>query len=542
MVEDSRFHLFTGDDLCGVELPRQFTNPFYYVPHDLCRLASLRVMSYIYSRPEWRNELDSGKMMGVMVVRKGNKIGYLAAYSGNLCHTGQHRYFVPAVCDLLSSDSFFAIEEKIITNLNLRINDELSDKARIEADLKLEQCRCDAEKSIGSYKDFMRESKIKRDSLRSQGADESDLIAESQHQKAEFRRIKKRWEKRIEEYNQVIIESDRRIEALKTERQQRSVALQKLVFENFEMLNAFGERRNLNEIFSDTPLSAPPSGAGECAAPKMLQYAFANDYQPLAMAEFWVGKSPKDVIRRHGYFYPSCKSKCEPILKWMLQGLDVESNNLGKPVDRSTVNVLYEDEWIIAVDKPAGILSVSGKLTTETLVDIVSKIYSGSELYIVHRLDMSTSGVLLFARSKHIHKVLQSMFKSQSIEKCYAAILDGVISNESGIINLPLSANPEDRPRQMVSYKYGKPSVTRYEVVCKKNGRSHVLFYPVTGRTHQLRVHSSHQDGLNTPILGDMLYGKSDERLYLHAHWLRFIHPVTSQEVIITSPVPFAFC
>lgn len=541
MVKDIRFHLFNRADLHGVKLPHKFTNPFYYEPHDLCRLASQRVMSYIYSRPEWRSELDSGKMMGVMVVRKGDKIGYLAAYSGNLYHTGYHTYFVPAVCDLLSNDSFFAIEEKIITDINLTIDNELSDKTRVETILRLEQCRSEAEKSIGLYKNFMREAKIKRDSLRIQGVEESYLIAESQHQKAEFRRIKKHWAELIEKYSQVVKDSDRRIEKLKAERQQRSIALQKLVFERFEMLNAHGKRRNLNEIFSDTSLSAPPSGAGECAAPKMLQYAFANNYQPLAMAEFWVGASPKGEVRHHGHFYPSCKSKCEPILKWMLQGLNVENNNLGKPEYGSTISILYEDEWVIAIDKPAGMLSVPGKLTTESLVDLVGKIYADSELHIVHRLDMSTSGILLFARSKHVYKFLQSMFKSRSIAKCYAAVLEGEVDKESGIINLPLTLNPEDRPRQMVSYKYGKPATTRYEVVGRKRGRSYVLFYPETGRTHQLRVHSSHQDGLNAPILGDMLYGNSDKRLHLHAHRLKFQHPITKQEVLITSPIPFEF-
>lgn len=539
MSRDCRFHLFSEDELSGVELPSQFTYPFHYVPHPLCKLAADKLMNYISSRTEWKDELESGKMMGVMPVGKGGKIGFLAAYSGNLAHTGNHEYFVPAVYDLLDSDGFFVPEEKLISELNNKIKQELTDSSRVQTLRTIEKCKSDAEEEINSYKHFMKESKRLRDLMRLQSADEAALISESQFQKAQLRRLQKSWSERIDKLRSTIEESDRKIKNWKLERQQRSVALQRLVFDRFVMLNGLGERRNLNEIFSATPQGAPPSGAGECAAPKMLQYAYANGYQPLAMAEFWVGKSPKTEVRHHGYFYPACKAKCEPILKWMLQGLDVEPNKLETPDTHSSVKILYEDEWIIAADKPAGMLSVPGKLSKDSLVQCVRRMYNEEDIAIVHRLDMATSGILILARSQYIYKQLQSKFKSHKIEKCYAAILEGNVSKDSGIIELPLILNPDDRPRQMVNYKYGKRAVTRFEVKARHAGRTSILFYPLTGRTHQLRVHAAHCNGLNAPILGDMLYGRHDDRLYLHAHKLKFIHPVTHKEVSIISPIPF---
>ena len=538
MQADSRFHQFAPEDLADTSLPKQFTYPFHYTPHPLCKLASDRLMSYIEWRIEWREELQSGKMMGVLVVAKGDDVGYLAAYSGNLGHTYCHDYFVPAVCDLLSDDSFFASEERIISNLNQLIDQALSSDLRIRDIEEIDKCRAEAQAEIEAYRRLMAESKAMRDKKRSEGMNEAELVAESQHQKAQLRRIKKGWEQRIEALRNPLVEIDEQIERWKRERQQRSVALQRLVFERFEMLNANGLRRNLNEIFATTPLGYPPSGAGECAAPKLLQYAYANGYRPLAMAEFWVGRSPREEVRHHGHFYPSCKAKCEPILGWMLQGLDVEPNPLLSSVD-TPLNIIYEDRWIVAVNKPEGLLSVPGKLTTDSLLQRVQRLYEGEEIYIAHRLDMATSGIVLFARSMEVYHHLQAAFKSHDISKCYMAILDGKVNDDSGSIDLPLILNPDDRPRQMVSHAYGKPALTKYEVVKRHDGRTWVKFYPITGRTHQLRVHAAHCDGLNAPILGDTLYGTADKRLYLHACSITFRHPHLKRQITIDCPAPF---
>ena len=539
MPEDSRFHRFCSGELEGVELPSQFTYPFHYVPHELCKIASGHVMDYLAVRLDLQDELQKGKMMGVLVVENSCEIGYLAAYSGNLGHRGNHGYFVPAVCDLLSADGFFVPEEKIISGINRMIDEELANPERTDAVSLLQQCETEAADEINAYKLLMKESKARRDMMRKEGANEALLIAESQFQKAQLRRLQKIWSERAEVYRNVIFESDEKIKAWKTERQQRSIALQHLVFERFVMLNARGESRNLNEIFSTAIQKEPPAGAGECAAPKLLQYAYSHGYKPLVMAEFWIGESPKDEVRHHGHFYSSCKAKCEPILGWMLQGLDVDANPLELENKNKEITILYEDEWIIAVDKPEGMLSVPGKLSVDSLLQRVKQMKGEEEIYIVHRLDMATSGILLFARTQEVYKKLQAMFKSRNVGKCYAAILDGEIKEQEGEISLPLVLNPDDRPRQMVSRLYGKQAITRYQKVCCREGKTYMLLYPITGRTHQLRVHASHRDGLNTPIKGDMLYGKTSDRLYLHAHSVSFNHPITGEKIILISPTPF---
>ena len=524
-----------------MELPQQFTFPFHYVPHELSVLASKHLRRYLASRQDWADELQQGKMMGVLVVEKEGEVGYLSAFSGNLAHSNDHEYFVPAVYDLLSLDGFFPPEEAQISAINHKISAEEKSDKRLSIIAQLELAQKQSQCELDDYRKFMQESKQKRDQLRptADEAEKAKLTQESQFQKAELRRIRLRWQEQITQLKEQLAESDRKIVEWKTERKQRSQVLQKRIFENFVMLNARGESRDLCKIFASTPQVLPPAGAGECAAPKLLQYAFLNGYKPLAMAEFWVGESPKEEIRHDGHFYPACKAKCEPILNWMLQGLDVEPNPLESSAQSIEIDVIFEDEWIVAVNKPHGVLSVPGKLEVNSLQEQVQQRYGNQEVYIVHRLDMATSGVLLFAKSQEVYKQLQAMFESRQVKKQYVAILDGVVAQDCGIINLPLILNPDDRPRQIVNYIRGKQAITRYEVLEQKEGKTRINFYPETGRTHQLRVHASHPDGLNAPIKGDTLYGTHASRLYLHAQSVEFIHPITKQIITISAPCPF---
>ena len=538
MSLDSRFHRFLSSELSGIELPKQFTFPFCYEPHPLCVMASQYLREYLASRQEWREELQQGKMMGVLVVRCGDEVGFLAAFSGNLNHNNDYEYFVPAVYDLLSHDGFFPPEEAQITQINHAIDAEEKGECRQLLMAQMDDVKKRSQTEIEAYRKLMQQSKNLRDKRRKEGEDESLLIAESQFQKAEMKRIRSRWQQAIDGVKKQLDESDREIAEWKRERKERSKALQMRIFRNFMMLNAQGECRDLCEIFESTPQGIPPAGAGECAAPKLLQYAYSKGLKPLAMAEFWVGQSPKDEIRHDGHFYPSCKAKCEPILKWMMQGLDVEPNPLESKVTVS-IEVLYDDEWMVAVNKPNGMLSVPGKLSTDSLQERVQQMFPEDEIFVVHRLDMATSGVLLFAKSKEVYVRLQALFKSRKVAKQYVAILDGVVGDDQGVISLPLILNPDDRPRQMVSYSHGKEAITHYEVIERKKGMSRVLLCPETGRTHQLRVHASHSDGLNAPIVGDTLYGTHSNRLYLHAQSLEFLHPITRQKITIITSAPF---
>ena len=538
-------------------LPEKFTYPFHYTPHPLCVLAAEEVKAYIASRKEWQEELASGKMFGVLIVQtdngitnnEENQIGYLAAFSGNLDGKNLHPYFVPPVYDLLQPEGFFKIEEEQISAINIRIRELENSSSYLDSKekwkIETEQAKAVLNQAKAELKMAKEAREIRRQSSPELSEEEqASLIRESQYQKAEYKRLEKEWKKRLEELETEVRHFDIEIERLKTERKERSAALQRKLFEQFRMLNAQGEVKDLYTIFEQTVQKVPPAGAGECALPKLLQYAYLHQLKPLAMAEFWWGDSPKNEIRHHGYYYPSCKGKCEPILQHMLQGLEIDENPLLNPVhEEEELEIVFEDEWLLVVNKPAGMLSVPGKAEDRDSVyhRLKKKYPEATGPMIVHRLDMATSGLLLVAKTKKVHQDLQAQFANRSIKKRYVAVLDGIVLSErTGRIELPLCLNPLDRPRQIVSKEYGKEAITEYKIISEsekiidESERSineprkytRIVFYPLTGRTHQLRVHAAHPEGLGCPILGDELYGKKADRLYLHAEYIEFRHPI----------------
>lgn len=531
-------------------LPEKFTYPFHYTPHPLCVLAAEEVKKYIASRKEWQEELASGKMFGVLIVQtdngitnnEENQIGYLAAFSGNLAGKNLHPYFVPPVYDLLQPEGFFKIEEEQISAINIRIRELENSSSYLDSKekwkIETEQANAVLNQAKAELKMAKKAREIRRQSSPEISEEEqASLIRESQYQKAEYKRLEKEWKKRLEELETEVRHFDIEIERLKTERKERSAALQRKLFEQFRLLNAQGEVKDLYTIFEQTVQKVPPAGAGECALPKLLQYAYLHQLKPLAMAEFWWGDSPKNEIRHHGYYYPSCKGKCEPILQHMLQGLEVDENPLLNPVhEDKELEIVFEDEWLLVVNKPAGMLSVPGKAEDRDSVyhRLKKKYPEATGPMIVHRLDMATSGLLLVAKTKEVHQDLQAQFANRSIKKRYVAVLDGIVLSErTGRIELPLCLNPLDRPRQIVNKEYGKEAITEYRIISESGStfnesRKHtrIIFYPLTGRTHQLRVHAAHPEGLGCPILGDELYGKKADRLYLHAEYIEFRHPI----------------
>ena len=358
--------------------------------------------------------------------------------------------------------------------------------------------------------------------------------------------MERKWKKLLEERKAEVVAFETAIEDLKMERKERSAALQQKLFQQFRMLNAKGEVKDLCTIFKETVHKIPPGGAGECALPKLLQYAYLHQLKPLAMAEFWWGNSPKTEVRHHGYYYPSCKGKCEPILKHMLQGLEVDENPLTTdPRPHMDLEIVFEDEWLLVVNKPSGILSVPGKIeTVDSVFQRVRKKYpNATGPMIVHRLDMATSGLLLIAKTKEVHQHLQAQFENHTIKKRYIALLDGSKLEKpikkNGRIELPLCLNPLDRPRQMVSEEYGKTAITEYQVLESSGEYIRILFYPKTGRTHQLRIHAAHPQGLGCPIVGDELYGMKANRLYLHAEYIEFCHPVYGETICLQKEAEF---
>lgn len=543
------FHTPVAD----IPLPERFTFPFCYTPHPLCVAAAKEVQAYLGLQEAWKEELAQGKMFGVLVVRtQEGETGYLAAFSGILAGSNVHPFFVPPVYDLLQPQGFFKIEEEQISQINTRIGLLEEDEEYKRQMQQLAALRQTAQETLEEAKRQMKRAKEKREERRREAAlpngapmapeEESALIRESQFQKAEYKRMERAWKERITPLQQTISDYEAGIQALKSERKQRSAALQQKLFEQFKMLNYRGEVKTLCDIFEQTVHKTPPAGAGECAAPKLLQQAYLHGWKPVAMAEFWWGESPKTEIRHHGHYYPACKGKCEPILGHMLQGLEVDENPILKELQsgKKTLDIIYEDEWLAVVNKPAGMLSVPGKEDVVSVYSMMRERYPDADgPLIVHRLDMSTSGLLVVAKTKQVHQNLQAQFKNRSIGKRYIALLQGSVSQDAGTVELPLCPNPLDRPRQMVHTGYGKPAVTDFEVLERKDNRTRIAFYPCTGRTHQLRVHAAHPLGLHCPIIGDELYGRKAERLYLHAEMLEFTHPVTGKRINITQKADF---
>ena len=540
-------HRFTTS-ITDIPLPERFTYPFCYTPHPLCILAAKEVQSYLTRQTAWKDELRQGKMFGVLIVQtEHGETGYLAAFSGILAGKNLHPFFVPPVYDLLQPQGFFKIEEENISSINRNIRQLENDKAYAALSAELARTIQSAENILATAKAQLKEAKTAREQRRKEkelnAQEEAELIRESQFQKAEYKRLERSWEARITTLQTQTEDWERRISALKSERKTRSAALQQKLFEQFGMLNYRGEVKNLCEIFGQTVHKTPPAGAGECAAPKLLQQAYLHGWKPIAMAEFWWGDSPKTEIRHHGHYYPACKGKCEPILQHMLQGLQVEENPMLKrmQVPSQNLEIVYEDPWLSVINKPAGMLSVPGKEDAVSVYSLMREQYPEADGPLtVHRLDMATSGLMLIAKTKRVHQNLQAQFKNRLVRKRYVALLEGIVPKDKGTVDLPLCLNPLDRPRQMVHTEHGKPAITDYQVLERLDGkRTRIAFYPRTGRTHQLRIHAAHPLGLHCPIIGDELYGEKADRLYLHAEYLEFTHPITGETVRITKEAEF---
>lgn len=540
-------HRFTTS-ITDIPLPERFTYPFCYTPHPLCILAAKEVQSYLTRQTAWKDELRQGKMFGVLIVQtEHGETGYLAAFSGILAGKNLHPFFVPPVYNLLQPQGFFKIEEENISSINRNIRQLENDKAYAALSAELARTIQSAENILATAKAQLKEAKTAREQRRKEkelnAQEEAELIRESQFQKAEYKRLERSWKARITTLQTQTEDWERRISALKSERKTRSAALQQKLFEQFGMLNYRGEIKNLCEIFGQTVHKTPPAGAGECAAPKLLQQAYLHGWKPIAMAEFWWGDSPKTEIRHHGHYYPACKGKCEPILQHMLQGLQVEENPMLKrmQVPSQNLEIVYEDPWLSVINKPAGMLSVPGKEDAVSVYSLMREQYPEADGPLtVHRLDMATSGLMLIAKTKRVHQNLQAQFKNRLVRKRYVALLEGIVPKDKGTVDLPLCLNPLDRPRQMVHTEHGKPAITDYQVLERLDGkRTRIVFYPRTGRTHQLRIHAAHPLGLHCPIIGDELYGEKADRLYLHAEYLEFTHPITGETVRITKEAEF---
>ena len=534
-------------------LPSKFTFPFYYTPHPLAVYAIEELQTYLTDQTDFEHNfglieeqegLVIGKMFGVLVVQdKDRNIGYLSAFSGKLGNSNDRTGFVPPVFDMLKEGSFYKRGEAIISQINERIEE-------IEQSDELKNARSYFESTRQLYADELTAIKVahkkaKKDRKQARVLAEKELepqdlqcfldelVKESLENKFLLKGFTNRWEKKLDTAGKTLKVLNNELEGLKEERKSKSSKLQQQLFENYTFLNANGEHESLLNLFKDSPLGRPPAGAGECAAPKLLHYAYKHSLKPIAMAEFWWGASPASEIRKHKGIYPACKGKCEPILGHMLQGLDVDENPMLKNYgEDKELKKIFEDDVMLVINKPTELLSVPGRRVTDSVQSRIQEMYPDAEgPVIVHRLDMSTSGLMLIAKTKEAYIRLQSQFIKRTIKKNYIALLDGTVEGESGEIKLPMIVDFFDRPRQKVCFKEGKPAQTKWKVLSVENNRTRILFEPITGRTHQLRVHSAHSDGLNCPIVGDDLYGQKEDRLNLHAYSIDFEHPVSRERM-----------
>ena len=571
MIPDSPY-FWKFPEAAGVSMDG-FTNPFRYIPDSLVMRAGQIVIDRLN---EWsalpdgthlreiERSFAEGKMLGVLVCATassddstGNsEIGFIAGFSGSVrggdgLATCTVDGFVPPIIDLTCPDGYFKKEEAEISRLNKELDSLTSSDEFSQLKLELKRAEAERDAELEGLQTQIRQSKVQREEIRKNTTDPAileELIRESQFQKAELKRAKDRWKETIAEISARLIDIEDRISEIKADRSSRSDALQKWIFENAAVLNANGECLSIWEVFSKDDL-IPPGGTGDCAAPKLLNYAYQHGLTPLAMGEFWYGKSPDTAVRTHGHFYPSCTSKCGPLLGFMMRGLDIciEADTTchhSEEGQTSGLKHIYEDESIIIIEKPGGMPSVPGLDGRISALEIL-----GEQYHAVHRLDMDTSGVMIFAKTAEAAVNLRKQFEEHTVRKIYKARIskaDSGISAETitaGSIDLPLSPDYDERPRQKVDFIQGKSAHTDYEVVRNNpDGTSDILLYPQTGRTHQLRVHCSHAHGLARPILGDLLYGAYStassnqvHRLHLHALSITFIHPTSETELTFTS-------
>ncbi len=560
MSINSKFISFQSD-ISGITRPEKFTFPFYYDPHELAHLAMIQVQDYLINQTDWihnfglndqQEGLVIGKMFGVLVVENAQKeLGFLAAFSGKLADSNDFDYFVPPVFDLLDSEGFFRKEEVVINDMTLEIAALEKNAQYLNAKAELAEVQSSYQEELQKVKKEIKESKAKRKEIRDSSTnrtpDELEILLEDLRKQS----IREQYflkdfidlgKKKIHRLSEEVNTFENRLNELREKRKNMSNALQADIFDSYYFLNHKKERRSLQSIFQNTIDHKPPAGAGECAAPKLLQYAFENDLKPVCLGEFWWGASPKSEVRVHKQVYPACRGKCEPILGHMLQGIETDENPmLQNPAENKELEIVFEDDYLVIVNKPAEFLSVPGKNISDSVYTRMQQKYpDATGPMIVHRLDMSTSGILVLAKNKKVHMHLQKQFIKRNVQKRYVALLDGIVKEDSGTIDLPLRVDLDDRPRQLVCYEHGKRAVTKWEVLERRNNQTLIYFYPITGRTHQLRVHAAHVLGLNAPIIGDDLYGSKETRLHLHAQFLQFTHPITKEAVKIKVDAEFS--
>jgi tRNA pseudouridine32 synthase/23S rRNA pseudouridine746 synthase len=570
-------------------------DPFRYTPHPLCLFAQERVAAFISNHPTLNALLAEGKMLGVLVCEDAQqRLGFLAAYSGRLQTTAELKptpeedaFFVPPIFDARQPGCHFIEGEARLEALNLQLERLLHSSSYAQHQQQAASVKEQARQSIMAYREVMRRSKEQRDLLRSQGHPKQPLIEESKWQNAEMHRLKLEWKAKTDEAEAPLKADEETLAQLRQQRIDESDALQRWLFAQYRLRNANGEARLLMDVAEEQAvkegrhLTLPPAATGDCCAPKLLQRAYQLGLKPLQMGEFWWkpktgdpqatahadSTSPSET-RHHLNFYPACHGRCRLVLPWMMEGLAQMPPHEAARSHEFSIPIVYDDPWLTVVVKPAGLLSVPNDTNDPSLVSIFNgcrhpeKTRHEVVYYPAHRLDQDTSGLLILAKSYEMLGRLQQMFQLRQVEKEYVALVElGEDDTDNWIqegqegwntIDLPMRPDVDDRPRQVVDRVHGKQAVTlwRTDDATPAPSVAHIkavrlALRPQTGRTHQLRVHCSHPEGLGHPIVGDRLYGhyppnrEAPTRLMLHACFLSFLHPVTGRRITLYSDPDF---
>lgn len=508
------------------------------------------VVADILAHPAWRAEVERGKMFGILLVdpdtsadpllHRHGPVSALYAYSGQILGRSDWQGYVPAIYDYLAPDGYFKRHEALITQLNHDIARATADSALIGARQRLQEVEKEGREEVDRYRAFIAAQRATR------------TTAEAQYQNAELRRIRQRANAAVEAARRDVDDREHAIDAMRHERRQRSDALQRWLFTMHRLCDPTGHERALLDIFAHHATATgsrqtmPPAGTGECCAPRLLHYANRHRLTPLALAEFWYGASPRGEIRHHLHYYEPCQAKCAPILPTLLAGRTVDIIGRHAAITTPTaLDIIYEDPWLIAINKPAGMLSVPGRDGGQDDAETMLRRQRPDSPYLkmVHRLDMDTSGILLAALTPEAHAMMQRLFaRHDGVQKQYRALVSGPRPITPQTVSLPLAPDFLNRPRQRVDSSKGKEAVTIVRptgrrVTIEGHEAQELLLTPLTGRTHQLRLHCAHPDGLHSPIVGDTLYGNiRAARMYLHAQSLTFRHPMTGDTIVITCP------
>ncbi|WED25351.1 RluA family pseudouridine synthase [Vibrio sp. DW001] len=554
-------HCFTRFNIAieGYDLPKQFTFPFYYMPHPLCVLAAEQLQQHLETQADFEHDFGlenegsgRGKMFGVLLVQNPEgEIGFLSAFSGKIADQNLVPGFVPPVFDMLEEEGFFRDESDAINTANAAYKALAANPEMAELNVQIKADRAAYQQEEQAHRQVMIDRRATRKQLRKEGEQTlapdrlnallDGLSKQSVKEKNILKHLKRVWDEKLTIKEQRLANLQVHLAERKERHKTLSNALQHRLHKQYRFLDNRGHMRDLVDIFAPTSNPVPPAGAGECAGPKLLHFAYKHGFKPLALAEFWWGVPPKSEIRQHKTFYPSCNNKCQPIMGHMLQGLNVEPNPLEKnwAVDKE-LEIVFQDEAMVVINKPSGLLSVPGKTIKDSAYTRLQALFPNVEgPFVIHRLDMATSGLLVFALTKRANKSLQKQFITRGVQKRYIALLTGELTQSEGDISLPMRGDPDDRPRQLVCDEHGKHAETHWQLIEVKAGLSKVYMYPKTGRTHQLRVHSAHHLGLNMPIVGDALYGGKADRLHLHAERLELDHPYSKARMTFKVGVEF---